>query len=110
MRYALLICVDEKFFAGLDEEENSAILARYGQWMEEMNERGVLQGGEVGERDGGRGMLFAELLQQQFDRFVVQWPGPVGVAESLPQAAEVVAGNRILNAIALFLPDRCCFL
>ena len=46
MRYAMLICVDEKWMAGLDDTEESAILAGYGQFMEEMNARGVLQGGE----------------------------------------------------------------
>jgi hypothetical protein len=46
MRYAMLICVDENWVAGLDETEGSTMLAKYGQFMEEMNERGVLQGGE----------------------------------------------------------------
>jgi hypothetical protein len=46
MRYAMLICVDEKWVAGLDENEGPAMLARYGQFMEEMGSRGVLQGGE----------------------------------------------------------------
>ena len=46
MRYAMLICTDENWLARLDDQESSAMLARYGQWMEEMNERGVLQGGE----------------------------------------------------------------
>src|ERR1700757_3626194 len=46
MRYAMLICVDEKWLDSLDDSEGSAVLARYGQWMEEMNGRGVLQSGE----------------------------------------------------------------
>jgi hypothetical protein len=46
MRYALLICSDENSYAGLTEEEESAMLARYGQFQEEMTGRGVLQGGE----------------------------------------------------------------
>src|SRR5580692_5166939 len=46
MRYAMLICVDEKWMASLDDTEEAAILAGYGQFMEEMNERGVLLGGE----------------------------------------------------------------
>jgi hypothetical protein len=46
MRYAMLICVDEKWMASLDDAEDAGILAEYGQWMEEMNGRGVLQGGE----------------------------------------------------------------
>ena len=36
MRYALLISVEEKWLAGLTEEEGHAVLAGYGQWMEEM--------------------------------------------------------------------------
>src|SRR6516162_5112916 len=46
MRYAMLICVDENWLAGLDDVEGPAVLARYGQWIDEMNGRGVLQGGE----------------------------------------------------------------
>jgi hypothetical protein len=46
MRYALLICADENSIAGMTEEEGTAVLAKYGQWMEEMGSRGVLQGGE----------------------------------------------------------------
>src|ERR1700722_4188943 len=46
MRYALLICSDENSFAGATEEEGSAMMARYGQFQEEMTDRGVLQGGE----------------------------------------------------------------
>ena len=46
MRYALLICADENAIAGMTEEEGTAVLAKYGQFMEEMNSRGVLQGGE----------------------------------------------------------------
>src|ERR1700685_2212330 len=45
MRYALLICSDENSYAGLTEEEESAVMARYGQFQEEMTGRGVLQGG-----------------------------------------------------------------
>ena len=32
--------------ASLDHEEGAAMLARYSQWQDEMNDRGVLQGGE----------------------------------------------------------------
>ena len=46
MRYALLICADENSFAGMTEEEGASMLAKYGQFMEEMGSRGVLQGGE----------------------------------------------------------------
>jgi hypothetical protein len=46
MRYALLICVDEKWFATQSEAAMNDVLAEYGTWMQEMTERGVLQGGE----------------------------------------------------------------
>jgi hypothetical protein len=46
MRYAMLICADENWVAGLDERDVQAVLARYGDFMTEMNDRGVLQGGE----------------------------------------------------------------
>jgi hypothetical protein len=46
MRYAMLICADENWVAGLDERDEQAVLARYGDFMAEMNDRGVLQGGE----------------------------------------------------------------
>jgi hypothetical protein len=46
MRYMLLICSDESAVGSLSPEEGSAILAEYGTFMEEMNRRGVLQGGE----------------------------------------------------------------
>ena len=46
MRYALLICTDENQDAGLSEKEGQALFAKYGQFMEEMGGRGVLQGGE----------------------------------------------------------------
>ena len=46
MRYMLLICSDESAVGSLSPEEGSAMLAEYGTFMEEMNRRGVLQGGE----------------------------------------------------------------
>src|SRR6201997_4273122 len=46
MRYAMFICVDENWESGLSEKEEGARFARYGRFMEEMGERGVLQGGE----------------------------------------------------------------
>jgi hypothetical protein len=46
MRYALLICTNEGQDASLDEKEGQALFAKYGQFMEEMEGRGVLQGGE----------------------------------------------------------------
>ena len=46
MRYLLMICSDEKQIGAMPENEGSHILAEYGQFMEEMGKRGVLQGGE----------------------------------------------------------------
>ena len=46
MRYALLICTDEKEYESMGPEEGAAMLADYSRWMDEMNERGILQGGE----------------------------------------------------------------
>lgn len=97
MRYALLICVEEKWLAGLNEEEGSAMLARYGQWMQEMNERGLLQGGErlrpttdattVRVRDGEvltSDGPFAETKEQVGGYFVVD-------CKDLDEAIEVAA-------------------
>jgi hypothetical protein len=46
MRYALLICADEKGMEARSPEEASASLNEYLQFGEEMGKRGVLQGGE----------------------------------------------------------------
>jgi hypothetical protein len=46
MRYALLICADEKAWDALSPEEGSAILSDYAAFREEMGPRGVLQTGE----------------------------------------------------------------
>ena len=46
MRYLLLICAEENGVQAMNEAEGSTILAEYGQFMEEMGKRGVLQGGE----------------------------------------------------------------
>jgi hypothetical protein len=46
VRYAMLICADENWVAGLSESEGQAMLAGYGRFMDEMNGRGVLQTGE----------------------------------------------------------------
>ena len=45
MQYALLICQDESRFAALSPEEAGAGLAEYIAFGEEMEKRGVLQGG-----------------------------------------------------------------
>jgi hypothetical protein len=97
MRYAMLICVDEKWMASLDETEESAILAGYGQFMEEMNERGVLQGGErlrptsdattVRVRDGETLTTdgpFAETKEQVGGYFIVD-------CKDLDEAIEIAA-------------------
>jgi hypothetical protein len=46
MRYALLICTEEKSQAEMTEDEAGAQMAAYMAWGEEMGARGVLQGGE----------------------------------------------------------------
>ena len=46
MRYLMLICSDENQVGAMSEAEGSAILAEYGKFMEEMQKRGVLLGGE----------------------------------------------------------------
>jgi hypothetical protein len=46
MRYALLICTDEKAVEALSPEETQAAVNEYLAFGEEMSERGVLQGGE----------------------------------------------------------------
>ena len=46
MRYALLICTDEKAMEGVSPEEAQASLNKYLAFGEEMGKRGVLQGGE----------------------------------------------------------------
>ena len=46
MRYALLICTEDKRQAEMSEDEAGAQMAGYMAWGEEMGSRGVLQGGE----------------------------------------------------------------
>jgi hypothetical protein len=46
MRYALLICSDERYLESQTPAQNEQTLAEYGTWMQEMSERGALQGGE----------------------------------------------------------------
>jgi hypothetical protein len=103
MRYALLICVDEKWLTGLSEEENNTVLAGYGQWVEEMSSRGLLQGGErlrpvadattVRLRDGEvltSDGPFAETKEQVGGYFVVDCKDldqAIEVASKLPGAA-----------------------
>ncbi len=46
MRYALLICTEERETGNLGPEEGAAMTAAYFRWQEEMGHRGILQGGE----------------------------------------------------------------
>jgi len=46
MRYALLICTEDKRQAEMSEDEAGAQMAAYMAWNDEMGGRGVLQGGE----------------------------------------------------------------
>jgi hypothetical protein len=46
MRYLLMICTDESADVASSPEEQTATMAEYGVFMEEMGRRGVLQGGE----------------------------------------------------------------
>src|SRR4051794_25388732 len=46
MRYALLICGDETADQAMSPEEGTARTADYMKWVEEMGQRGLLQGGE----------------------------------------------------------------
>jgi hypothetical protein len=46
MRYMLLICGDETAAEAVSPEEAQASMAHYTTWMDEMGQRGVLQGGE----------------------------------------------------------------
>ena len=46
MRYLLLINADESTLAAVSPEEAEASMAEYGVWMQQAQERGVLQGGE----------------------------------------------------------------
>jgi hypothetical protein len=46
MRYMLLICTEEANVSAMGREDDSSVLAEYGKFMEEMERRGVLQGGE----------------------------------------------------------------
>jgi hypothetical protein len=46
MRYALLICAEEKWSNSLTEAESAAVLSSYTEWMDQMGQRGVLKGGE----------------------------------------------------------------
>ncbi len=46
MQYLLLICIDENRQAAMSPEEAAAMMAQYGGFYDEMEGRGVLEGGE----------------------------------------------------------------
>jgi hypothetical protein len=46
MRYAMLICRDEKANEAMSPSEESAIVTEYAAFTEEIDRRGVLRGGE----------------------------------------------------------------
>src|SRR5271154_7202647 len=110
MRYALLICTDEKWMAGLGETEGTAMAAIYFRWQDEMNERGLLQGGErlrpsgdattVRVRDGETLTSdgpFAETKEQIGGYFVVDCKDldeAIEVAAKLPAAADLAIEVR----------------
>jgi hypothetical protein len=46
VKYALLICVEEKLMADMTEAEGAESMAAYERFMQEMGSRGVIQGGD----------------------------------------------------------------
>src|SRR3954467_12756702 len=102
MRYALLICADEKGMEARSPEEASTTLNEYLAFGEEMGKRGVLQGGErlrpttdattVQVRDGDvltSDGPFAETKEQIGGYFVVDrqdLDDAIDVASKLPGA------------------------
>jgi hypothetical protein len=97
MRYLLMICTDESTIGALSPDESSAMLGEYLTWAEEMQGRGVLQGGErlrptsdattVRVRDGEvltADGPFAETKEQIGGYFVVD-------CKDLDEAIEVAA-------------------
>jgi hypothetical protein len=97
MRYLLLICNDESSTGSLSPEEQSAMMAEYGAFANDLGARGVLQGGErlhptsdattVQVRDGKvltADGPFAETKEQIAGYFVVE-------CKDLDEAIEVAA-------------------
>jgi len=65
MRYALLICAEEKLIDSMTPDETAAHLAKYGEFMEELGSAGVLQGGErLRPVRGGPRRALKQLLQE----------------------------------------------
>ena len=104
MRYALLICGDEKGMEARSPEEASAGLNEYMAFGEEMGKRGVLRGGErlrpttdattVRVRDGEvltSDGPFAETKEQMGGFYLVDCKDideAIGVASKIPGARE----------------------
>jgi hypothetical protein len=103
MRYALLICGEEKLYESMTPDESGAHLAKYGALMEELGSAGVLQGGErlrpvadattVRVRDGEvltSDGPFAETKEQIGGYFIVDCKdldAAIEVAAKIPGAA-----------------------
>jgi hypothetical protein len=98
MKYALLICIEEKLMADMTPSEAEASYARYAKWMEEATARGVLLGGErlrpvadstcVRVRDGEAIISdgpFAETKEQVGGFFLVD-------CKDLDEAVELASG------------------
>jgi len=102
MRYALLICTDEKVMEAVSPDEAQASLNEYLAFGEEMGKRGVLQGGErlrpttdattVRVRDGEvltADGPFAETKEQMGGFYLVDCKDldeAIGVASKIPGA------------------------
>ncbi len=97
MRYLLMICVDETMYGAMSPDEAAAMTAEYGKYIAEMNERGVLLGGErlhptttatsVRVRDGEVVTIdgpFAETKEQMGGYFLIE-------AASQDEAVEIAA-------------------
>jgi len=104
MRYAMLICTDEKLMEGVSDADAAAAMARYETFMKEMASRGVLQGGErlrpvadattVRVRDGetlASDGPFAETKEQVGGYFIVDCKDldeAIEIAAKIPGAAQ----------------------
>jgi len=92
MRYAMLICVEEKRLQAMTADESAAVTAKYTTFMEEMGQRSVIQGGER-VRDGEvltSDGPFAETKEQIGGYFIVDCKDldeAVEIASKIPGAA-----------------------
>ena len=102
MRYLLMICVDEHMYGAMSPDEAAAMTAEYGKFMDEMNARGALLGGErlhltttatsVQVRDGEVVTIdgpFVETKEQIGGYFLVEAPSQdeaIAVAARIPGA------------------------